>query len=136
MHPSELLERLHGAVDAHDIEAVVSCFASGYRNETPAHPARSFVGRDQVRTNWSRIFAGIPDVRADVARSAVDGEVVWSEWELRGHRPDGAVQVLRGVIIFGVADDTFAWARFYLEPVDTGDRGVDAAVGAIVEAEV
>jgi len=57
-----------------------------------------------------------------------------SEWEMRGTRSDGASQVIRGVIIFGVVGEWFAWARFYLEPVDAGEDGVDAVVGRIVEA--
>ena len=40
---------------------------------------------------------------------------------------------MRGVIVFGVADRRAAWARFYLEPVDTGEGGVDAAISTIVE---
>lgn len=135
MVPKDLLERLRQAVDAHDIEAVVACFAPGYHNETPAHPDRGFEGRRQVRTNWTRIFAGVPDISATVLRTAVDGDVVWSEWELGGHRPDGVQQVLRGVIIFGTRAGQFAWARFYLEPVDSGEGGVDAAVGRVVDAE-
>lgn len=135
MAPDDLVERLRRAVDDHDIDAVVGCFATGYRNETPAHPDRGFDGKEQVRSNWSRIFAGLPDVNAAVLRTSVDGEVVWSEWELARHRPDGVVQVLRGVIIFGVSGDQFAWARFYLEPVDGGEGGVDRAVGRIVGAD-
>jgi ketosteroid isomerase-like protein len=132
MEPLELLERLRQAVDDHDIEALVDCFASDYRNETPTHPGRSFQGSEQVRTNWSRIFAGVPDVIAKVLRAAVDGEVVWSEWEMRGTRPDGGPHHLRGVIVFGTSSGRFTWARFYLEPVDPGEGGVDAAVGQIV----
>lgn len=135
MDPNELVERLRQAVDDHDIEAVVACFAADYRNETPAHPGRGFEGRDQVRTNWTRIFSGVPDVRATVLRTAVDGDLVWSEWELAGHHLDGRRQVLRGVIIFGARAGRLTWARFYLEPVDTGEGGVDAAVGRVVEPE-
>lgn len=135
MDPNDLVERLRRAVDAHDIDAVVACFAPDYRNETPAHPGRGFEGHNQVRTNWTRIFAGVPDVTATVLRTAADGDVIWSEWELAGHRPDGVQQVLRGVIIFGSTAGVFAWARFYLEPVDADDGGVDGAVGRMVEAE-
>ena len=109
-----------------------AAFAEGYRNETPAHPGRGFVGREQVRANWQRILAGIPDMCAEVSRIAVDGDVVWSEWEMRGTRLDGNLQVMRGVIIFGIADDRASWARFYLEPVDAGEDGVDGAVGRVV----
>ena len=135
MAAEDLVERLRKAVDAHDIESLVGCFAGDYRNEWPAHPGRGFVGSEQVRTNWTRMFAGVPDMTARVLRCVVDGDAVWSEWEMGGHRPDGAPQLLRGVIVFGVADEQFAWGRFYLEPVDEGAEGIDAAVGRVVGEE-
>ncbi|MGA7270299.1 MAG: nuclear transport factor 2 family protein, partial [Acidimicrobiia bacterium] len=79
--PEALIERLVGATNDHDLDAVVACFAPDYRNETPLHPERGFVGREQVRRNWSQIFALVPDVRVEVTRSAVDGDTVWTEWE-------------------------------------------------------
>src|ERR1051325_11909106 len=54
------VQRLIEAINDHDLERMVSCFASGYVNETPAHPLRSFTGNEQVRTNWSQIFASVP----------------------------------------------------------------------------
>jgi hypothetical protein len=86
-----------------------------------------------VHANWARIFAGVPDVSAHVLRTAVDGDVVWSEWEMRGTRPDGQPHLMRGVIVFGVVGAEATWARFYLEPVDAGDGGVDAAISGIVD---
>ena len=130
-----MLQRLQDAVDAHDLDALVDCFDPDYRNETPAHPGRSFQGREQVRENWSRLFAGLSDLKATVSRTALgDADDVWSEWELRGTRPDGHVSAQRGVIVFGVHGGRAAWARFYLEPVDDGDGGVHAAVTRVVEA--
>jgi hypothetical protein len=52
--PRAFLRRLQRAVNDHDIEALVSCFAEDYVNETPAHPLRGFSGRDQVRKNWTQ----------------------------------------------------------------------------------
>ena len=92
------------------------------------HPARSFTGSDQVRRNWTQILTSIPDLAAEVVGSAVSGETVWSEWEHRGTRPDGTAHLMRGVIVFTVGGGVIASARFYLEPVDEGDRDVDAAV--------
>lgn len=129
-----LVERLRRAVDDHDIDALTDCFSPNYRNETPAHPGRSFAGRDQVRENWQRIFAGVPDIAAEVLRTAVDGDAIWSEWEMRGTRPDGQPHLMRGVIIFGVVDQRAEWAHFYLEPVEPGGGGVDAAINKIVDA--
>ena len=131
--PKTVAHRLCQATNDHDIEALVGCFAETYRNDTPAHPDRGFVGREQVRTNWERIFGGVPDIRADLLRTVVDGDAVWSEWEMRGTRPDGQPHLMRGVIVFGVTDHRAAWARFYLEPVDPGDGGVDAAISTIVD---
>jgi ketosteroid isomerase-like protein len=125
LDPGAVLDRLHAATNARDLEGVVACFAPTYRNETPAHPGRGFVGRDQVRTNWQHIFAAIPDIRAEVVRSAVSGETVWSEWEHRGTRPDGSQHLMRGVIVFGVTGHVIAWARFYLEPVQADQEDAD-----------
>ena len=115
-----MLERLCAATNAHDLDAIVACFKADYRNETPAHPQRSFNGNGQVRRNWEMILAAMPDITTEVTRSAVDGTTVWSEWEHRGTRADGTTHVMRGVIIFGVEDGQAAWARFYLEPVEHG----------------
>ena len=124
--PGALVGRLCRATNAHDLDAVVACFASDYRNDTPAHPERGFTGSDQVRKNWQQIFAMIPDLTAEVLRYAVEGDTVWSEWEHRGTRPDGSRHVMRGVVIFGVDAGVAAWARFYLEPVELGGGDVDA----------
>ncbi len=129
--PELAVRRLLDATNAHDLDALVACFADDYRNETPAHPARGFVGRDQVRSNWQHIFSAVPDLEAAVARLAVDGDIVWSEWAMSGTRPDGSGHRMAGVIIFGVRDDEIASARFYLEPVDEGVSGVDEAVRTV-----
>ena len=123
-----LLERLAGAANGHDLDALAGCFALGYRNETPAHPAQGFTGRDQVRRNWEQIFAMMPDLTATVLRSCCQGEVVWSEWQMTGTRPDGGTLQMAGVILFGVRGGQFHWARFYLEPVQAGGVDVNQAL--------
>ncbi len=125
--PGALVDRLCRATNDHDLEALTRCFAPDYRNETPAHPARAFQGRLQVRRNWEQIFAGVPDIRAEV-RWIVDDRTAWSEWEMRGTRRDGSAHAMRGVVIFGVEHGEFTWARFYLEPVEEGGGGVGDAV--------
>ena len=111
-----------------------NCFAAGYLNETPAHPARGFAGRAQVRRNWEQIFAFVPDITARVLRSCCDGEVVWSEWEMAGTRRDGTGHQMAGVILFGVRDGSFSWARFYLETVRAGGASVNEAVRQHIHA--
>ena len=134
--PAEaVLLRLVEATNRHDLDGLVDCFAIDYRNETPAHPARGFLGRDQVRRNWEAIFTFVPDITAQVLRSCVDGDVVWSEWEMTGSRPDGSAQQMAGVIIFGAKDGRFDWARFYLETVEAGGVDVNGALRQHVGAD-
>lgn len=130
-----LLQRLAAAVNSHDLDAVEGCFAPGYRNETPAHPAQGFTGRSQVRRNWEQIFTFVPDITARVLRQCRDGEMVWSEWEMSGTRRDGTAHQMAGVVLFGVGDGLFSWARFYLMPVQTGGPGPDAAVRQHIHAD-
>ena len=117
-------ERVCEATNSHDIERVVACFTEDYVNEMPAHPARGFRGRDQVRRNWTQIFAAVPDLHSEILRSDQAGDTVWSEWEMRGTRKDGARHLMRGVMIFTVEGDRASGVRFYLEPVE--QDGVDA----------
>ena len=126
--PSAVVQRLRAVTNAHDLDAIVACFASEYRNETPAHPARSFVGNEQVRRNWTQILAAIPDISTEILASAVSGTMVWTEWEHRGTRRDGPAHLMRGVIVFGIAGGLIASARFFLEPVEEASGDVKAAV--------
>lgn len=126
--PIAVIERLRDASNAHNVEGIVACFSADYCNETPLHPARGFVGNEQVRRNWTHIMAAIPDVSTEIVASLADGDTVWSEWEHRGTRADGSRHLMRGVIVFGVRDGVIATARFFLEPVDDAGEGVDVAV--------
>lgn len=123
-----MVDRLVRATNDHDADAVSACFAEDYRNETPAHPARGFHGREQVRRNWRQIFAAVPDLRAELLRTAVDGATAWTEWEMTGTRSDGTAHQMRGVVVFGVRDGLAQWGRFYLEPVDASATTIDEAV--------
>jgi ketosteroid isomerase-like protein len=123
---------LRDATNSRDVERVVACFAVDYVNQTPAHPARGFTGIDQVRRNWSQIFAAVPDHTATLVGSAQQGDTVWTEWEMGGTRVDGRRHLMRGVIVFTVLGGLASAARFYVEPVDDSDLDPDAAVRRIV----
>jgi ketosteroid isomerase-like protein len=130
--PHETVERLLRAANDHDLDGIVSCFASDYVNETPAHPQRGFQGSGQVRRNWTQILDSVPDLAARVTRTAVEGDTIWTEWEMSGTRVDGGPFEMRGVVIFGVDDDAIGWARFFLEPVEESSGDADAAVLRLV----
>ena len=121
--PTAAIERLQAAINAHDLDAMVACFAPDFVSTQPVHPSRDFKGSEQVRQNWSVIFAAVPDLRATLRQTAVSGNVVWAEWEWSGTRRDGQPHEMRGVTVQGVADDRLSWTNFYMELVETG--GVD-----------
>ncbi len=120
--------RLRDAMNAHDLEAFLACFHEDYRSEQPVHPGRGFGGREQVRTNWSTIFRGVPDFEAELLRHCRDAGEEWSEWRWTGTRPDGSVLDMAGVMVLGVRDGRIAWGRLYIEPVEAAEEGIDAAV--------
>jgi limonene-1,2-epoxide hydrolase len=133
--PIDVIHRLAQATSDHDLDGIVDCFTDDYVNETPAHPARGFRGREQVRRNWAQILRGVPDITARVLAFAVDGRTVWSEWVMTGTRRDGTAHQMCGVNVFEVEGERVRSARFYLEPVDRASGTVDEAVRAVVTPE-
>jgi ketosteroid isomerase-like protein len=120
--------RLHQAINDHDLEALVGCFGPDVVSEQPAHPVRNFRGREQIRRNWTQIFAGIPDLKATLVRSAFGEDVVWAEWSWQGTRADGNAADMAGVTILGLAGEEIAWLHFYMEPVEQQGAGIEAAI--------
>jgi ketosteroid isomerase-like protein len=130
-----VVERLRDAMNEHDLEALVDVFDADFISETPAHPQRTFRGADQVRRNWEQIFAGVPDLRADLLDAVVEGDTVWSEWDWHGTRRDGSAHRMRGVTIQRVKDSRAVSVRFYMEPVEERGPAAGEAVRAIIAGE-
>jgi hypothetical protein len=124
-----IMERLGAALNDHDLDAFVSLFATDYQSDQPAHPTRSFSGADKVRENWSSVFAGIRDLKAELLTSATAGEgVELGEWYWHGTYLDGSLFAMRGVILLGVRDQEIIWGRLYMEPVERDGIDIDEMV--------
>lgn len=122
-------ERIRAAINARDLDELVSLFEDDYRNETPAHPARGFTGAEQVRRNWAQILGSVADLRVELLRGTTDDDgAEWAEWSWSGTRADGRPFRMAGVTIVGGRDERIGWARFYLEPVEEEGHTVAAAV--------
>jgi len=126
--PGTVMERLTEAMNAHDVDAFVACFHDDYESEQPAHPGRAFRGSEQVRSNWSAVFDGVPDFRAEPLRSVADGDTVWSEWHWHGTQAGGTLLDMVGVFVCGIRDGRISWARLYMEPVEHAGAGIESAV--------
>src|SRR3954453_19288125 len=128
---SALLQRITEAQNAHDAALFASYFAEDYLSSQPAHPDRAFSGSEQVRKNWTSVFAGVPDFRAEMLAACSDGAVEWGEFDWRGHHMDGSPFAMRGVVILTVRDDRIAAGRLYMEPVERNGDDISAAVGEL-----
>ena len=124
-----MMNRLLAAMNAHDLDEFVGCFAVDYRSEQPAHPGRAFEGREKVRENWTGVFAGVPDFRAELLTSTTteDGVEI-GEWRWRGTHTDGAPFGMQGVTVMGIEADHIAWARLYMEAIEQDSGDIDAMV--------
>ncbi len=121
-------DRLRRAMNAHDLDAHLSCFSEEYQSEQPAHPSRTFTGREQVRKNWSGLYENIPDFRADLLRLAVVDDTEWAEWHWQGTKEDGSLLDVRGVAITGIRDGRIAWGRLYMEEIEREGANIDETV--------
>jgi len=126
--PHEVIERIHLAMNEHDLAGFLACFGPEYRSEQPAHPNRGFSGREQVEKNWAALFAGIPDFHANLLAAARDADTVWAEWRWSGTRAGEPPLDMRGVTLFGVEDGLIAWGRLYMEEVETTGEDIDETV--------
>jgi ketosteroid isomerase-like protein len=134
--PDGPVRRMFAAARQHDLDAMCAEFADDYINTTPNHPARGFSGRAQVRTNWTALFAGIPDLTLEVHDATSEpGGKVWVEWSSAGTRRDGTPVEQAGIAIFSLREDRLCAARFYLEPVERDSGDVNAAIGTFVGAD-
>ena len=133
--PREVLDRLQRAMNTHDLDAMLACMDQDYRSEQPAHPERGFGGRDQVEKNWSALFEAMPDFRAELLDTAVEGDTAWTEWHWRGTRADGSTVDIRGVTLFRIEGGLIASGRLYMEEVEEAGEDIDATVTRLAGRE-
>jgi len=125
---ASVVERLHDALNRHDLETFVACFDADYRSEQPVHPNRGFGGRHQVETNWSALFEGIPDLHAELRASSIEGGTVWCEWHWTGTRANEPPLDMRGVTLFEVDGGRIVAGRLYMEEVEEAGGDIDETV--------
>lgn len=112
-----VVQRLFAAINAHDVDALVTCLALDYVGEQPLHPERKPYGREEARRYWRTAFQGTPGLQLTIIRSAIEGETVWLEFSGTGQRArDGVLIEIDGVLIVGLAGERIRWGRLYLEP--------------------
>jgi ketosteroid isomerase-like protein len=118
---TETLERLLDAFNAHDLDAVMSCFVDDCVLELPRGPdpwGRRFEGRDRVREGLAGRFAGIPDVHYGDGRHWVSGSRGCSEWLITGTTTEGKRIEVRGCDLFEFRGNRIARKDSYWKIVE------------------
>ena len=131
--PRAVLERQLKALNAHDLDALADTFHEDLRSEDFIHPSQTFVGRDQVVRNWQLVISQVPDLKAELLGSAVEGDTVWSEWRMYGTHRGGTMFDVCGVTVSKVRDGRIAASRRYLAPIEQGTETVDDYFRRLVE---
>jgi ketosteroid isomerase-like protein len=95
----DVLERMLDAFNRHDLDAIMSLFASDCVFEAPRGPdpwGRRVEGKEAVAQGLGARFTGIPDVSYEGHGDFVSGERGASEWTLRGTTVNGERLEVRG----------------------------------------
>jgi len=101
------LETLVQAFNAHDLDAIMACFAEDCELEMPrgAHPFGTRArGKTDVRRLLATRFEGLPDVRYGNAVHIVDGDTGASKWTLTGTTPAGVKIEVNGCDFYTFRD--------------------------------
>lgn len=95
----ETLKAIAQAFNAHDLDAIMECFADDCSLDMPRGPepwGQRFVGKAAVRERLATRFKGLPDVHYSDDRHWVSGDRGVSEWLLTGTTPEGRRVRVRG----------------------------------------
>jgi ketosteroid isomerase-like protein len=116
-----LLKAFLDAFNAHDVDAIMSCFTEDCVLDMPRGPApggQRLVGREQVRTGIQARLDGIPDVRYGDDRHWACGDRGVSEWTLRGTQISGEPIEVRGCDLFELTDGKISRKDSFWKIVD------------------
>jgi steroid delta-isomerase-like uncharacterized protein len=98
-----LLQAFLDAFNAHDVDAIMSCFTDDCVFDTPR--GVRMVGREQVRAGIQARFDGIPDIHYGDDRHFACGDRGVSEWTIRGTQVTGEPIEVRGCDLFELTGD-------------------------------
>ena len=73
----DVINRLVKAMNLHDLSAAAALFHPDYRSSQPAHPGRTFTGREQMRANWAANKPKLKACRAEVKAKGLAGDDRW-----------------------------------------------------------
>lgn len=115
-----VLERWISAFNAHDVEALLRCYAETAVNHqiSAGEPTR---GLQHIKDDFLQLFSAFPDIHATTVHILADGD--WAAWEwtgggtfegeFLGQAPNGRSYTLQGCGFFRVVDGQIQEQRGY-----------------------
>lgn len=123
--PKEAFDRYVAALVARDIESLAECIHPDFASRNPLRPSRSFQGRETFLEAWRRNWEVQPDLRTEVGRTAISGDLIW--FESRRIRGDGSTMAC-GVNIVRIEGGRYRESTTYIDtPVSDGESISDWA---------
>lgn len=114
--------RYFEALDAHDVEAAVACWAPGARDTL--HGTMDVTAPDGVRAFGAGVVAAVPDARFEILSTTADGERCAVRWRLtgtfageafQGIAATGARLDLQGIDLFTARDGLIVANDAYMD---------------------
>jgi len=102
-----VLEQVAAGFNAHDIDAIMACFADDCSLDLPRGPqphGSRFIGRAEVRRGLMTRFETTPDVHYGEIEHFASGSTGMSKSLLTGTQPDGEKVVVRGCDFYSFND--------------------------------
>ncbi len=111
------VERLNEALNAHDLEAVISAFGNDglFDNTSPAPDGEVFQGQNGLRQFWSAFLHDNPQAHFSAEEVFAAGERCVVRWVYTWDREGGAMAHVRGVDILRVDGGKVAEKRAYVK---------------------
>lgn len=112
-----VINKLHKAMNEHNLNAMLDCVDSGYISEQPFHPELNFSGREHMKENWTWILENCPDFSSSLNRYSISNDTIWAEWQWTGTNKDSSYFNMLGVTIFKVEGGRITHGRLFMESV-------------------
>lgn len=110
--PCEVIDRQIAAYNQRDLDSFVACYAP---DATVVQPDGSILpsGHQEIRARYGKLFAGSPNLRAEIANRIEVGTVVIDEERVTGFVLPGMPSEIHAAVVYRVVDGLIQDTRLF-----------------------